>query len=54
MTSYKGLAAVVTVLRAANRITPVFDNAIKPGDKIDFVLKPGDVVWITEPGAPES
>ena len=53
MTSYKGSTAEVTVLRAANRITPVFGNAIKPGDKIDFVLKPEDVVWITEPGAPE-
>jgi hypothetical protein len=54
MTSYKGRLAAITVMRAKKCTEPVFRGTCKLGDQVDFVLQPGDVVWITEPYAPES
>jgi hypothetical protein len=53
MTAYKQSAARVIVLRKPKPVGPVFNDVIKPGDKTNFTLRAGDVVWVVDPYAPQ-
>jgi len=52
-TSYKQSTARVTVLRKEKPVEPVFDGIVEPGDKTNFTLRSGDVVWVVDPHAPQ-
>jgi len=49
-TKAKDKTVRVMVLRGTDKISPVFDEVVAPTDKPAYLLKPRDVVWLTDAG----